>query len=261
MSTPLGDLLKGQMKEPATDEPALEAEAGTESVKGETAETPSADNEATKEKSDAMRQEQEGKQEGEKEDKTVPLKALTEERKKWQKKVEELERRFEAAQASTPAGQEEPEIDILENPKAFQSQLQQQFEARLLEERVNLSESIISNMYDDYTDARELFLEHAQRNPALVAEVRSSSNPALTIYQKAKEIEKLNSIGNLDDWKEKERARMRDELLKEMGKSPEPETADPAASVSDAKASSNPSDEDVAAGYKPTPLKDMFGKK
>ena len=105
--------------------------------------------------------------------------ALTDERQKRQLMEQRLGRR-----------EEEPSIpDPLDDPKGYRDALEkrqdERLQARLLEERLNMSRAFAASQHADYQEMEQRFAEMAQRDPRLIEAVRNHPNPAEYAYQVA----------------------------------------------------------------------------
>jgi hypothetical protein len=142
---------------------------------------------------------------------TVPLAALRAEREKRQR-IEQQLRQY----------QQNPQFD----PSVFHqdpSSIQHFVEQRLTAERFNLSRTMAAAQFEDYSDMEELFIEEAEKNPALRAELIQSENPALFAYQTAKSLQTLREAksGDLEKRLRSEiEARVRAEYEAKASKAP-----------------------------------------
>lgn len=109
----------------------------------------------------------------------VPLAALRAEREKRQRYETELQQ-YRQQQPFNP------EV-FHQDPRAIQSYVDQ----RLTNERINLSRSMVASIHADYEAMEELFVQEADRNPALVSQLLQAENPALFAYQTAKSLQTL----------------------------------------------------------------------
>jgi hypothetical protein len=116
---------------------------------------------------------------------TVPLAALKAEREKRQR----LEQQLRQAQTQ----QFDPSV-FHQDPSSIQHFVEQ----RLTAERFNLSRTMASAQFPDYLEMEEAFIEEAERNPALRAELIASENPALFAYQTAKTIQTFKEVRSGD---------------------------------------------------------------
>lgn len=114
------------------------------------------------------------------EPKHVPITALLDERDKRQafaREAEELRRKV--AEYEAKAAQPAPEPDFFSDPEGYLSKVQQQFEHRLWNDRLNTSETLSRRHYGDslVTEAATAFKEAAAVSPALTAELRNQADP------------------------------------------------------------------------------------
>lgn len=105
----------------------------------------------------------------------VPKAALIAERRKRQ----ELERQLAERQAQ----QFDPSV-FYQDPATIQAYVEQSTFNKVLA----MSREIAREQYEDYEEMEELFAQEAERNPALVAELRSHPAPALFAYKTAKQL-------------------------------------------------------------------------
>jgi hypothetical protein len=141
-------------------------------------------------------------------------KAMREEREKRQA----AEARLRELQApKTPV---DPWADL----PGYLNSRDQQAEERLFVERCNLTEEMARDRHKDFDEVREVFLEEAQKNPQLFAQLRQERNPAEFAYReglRARELKDVN--GDFSAYKSKLEkdieARVRAELEAKYGKS------------------------------------------
>lgn len=108
----------------------------------------------------------------EREQEMVPYAALKAERRKRQ----EYEAQLQQFQQ-----QFDPSV-FYQDPRAIQEYVDQ----RMAHSRVELSREMAMAQFQDYAELEELFVEEAQRNPALVGEMLQHGSPALYAYNTAK---------------------------------------------------------------------------
>jgi hypothetical protein len=116
---------------------------------------------------------------------TVPLAALRAEREKRQR----LEQQLRQQQTQ----QFDPQV-FHQDPSSIQHYVDQ----RMTAERFNLSRTMAAAQFQDYSEMEELFIEAAEHNPALRAELVQSENPALFAYQTAKTLQTLREAKSGD---------------------------------------------------------------
>lgn len=113
----------------------------------------------------------------ESDDVKVPKAALIAERRKRQ----ELERQLqEHAQKFDPQR-------FYQDPQEIASYVDQ----RTFNAVIGMSRAIVSEQYPDYDEMEELFVQEAERNPALAAEMRAHPAPALFAYKTAKQLKTI----------------------------------------------------------------------
>jgi len=111
-------------------------------------------------------------------------KAMREEREKRQA----LEAKLRELQ--TPKQPVDPWSDL---PGALKS-TQEQIREELFIERCNLTEEIVRQKHTDFDAVREVFVEAANTNPALWAQIRQERNPAEFVYREGLRIRELKDV-------------------------------------------------------------------
>ena len=209
------------------------SEAATEEVV-EVEETKGAEVEAETPEPEPAKAEDEtpASEDEEKESPTVPVAALTAERRKRQ----ELERRLEALEAAGKQETAKPDElpDVFADQDGFARALETKFASQLQNVRIETAQQIMRQMHDDYDEREAKFLEYVQENPAVTSDPKFKENPALFAYEFARKLDEYAEVTNLDAWKEKERAKLRAEILAETEKERE-NAAATAAKRSDAE--------------------------
>ena len=165
----------------------------------------------------------EGSQEGEKQEEAappaaeekqaqnVPLTALLDEREKRQKYERELEEMRRWRQ-QVEGQQRQP--SFRDNPEAVLSQMQQQQEQRLVAEKLKQSRFMAEREFgkDTVDEAYKYFDEHPQESQALLNEP-SPFHAAVEHYKRQKLLQEVGS--DPEAWREKERERLKKELMSE----------------------------------------------
>lgn len=82
---------------------------------------------------------------------------------------------------------------------------------KLQENTVNVTDAVLEQVMPDYAEMRNYYLEKAQQNPALFKNAGNQPNPALYIYQTAKQMKQIDEFGDIDTWRANEKARMEQE--------------------------------------------------
>lgn len=145
-------------------------------------------------------------------EKTVPLKAVEDERRKRQeleRKVAEYEAMFQQQKQQPPAEPPNWELEPSQAAQAMQAQIQ----TRLYQQAVYTSERILRQQHPDYDDAATVFAEVARNDPALAAEVFQHPFPAEFAYQHGKRLMLLREIG---DDPEAYRQKLREQVMAEL---------------------------------------------
>jgi len=112
-------------------------------------------------------------------------KAMREEREKRQAAEARLR------ELQTPKTPVDPWADL----PGYLNSRDQQAEERLFVERCNLTEEMARDRHKDFDEVREVFLEEAQKNPQLFAQLRQERNPAEFAYReglRARELKDVN---------------------------------------------------------------------
>ena len=115
------------------------------------------------------------------------------------------------------------------------------------------------SQHDDYDEAEAAFIEAANKNPALWAELRSHSVPAQFAYEMGRKFKAMQELG--DDptkWEEKIRAKVLAELKAQNG-TPDPTqpAAPPPGSLAEVPSATNRGT-DTAPWDGPAPLEDIL---
>jgi hypothetical protein len=117
---------------------------------------------------------------------TVPLAALRAEREKRQRLEQQLRQAQQTQQFDPTVFHQDP------------SSIQHFVEQRLTAERFVLSRSMAAAQFPDFLEMEEAFIEEADKNPALRAELLQAENPALFAYQTAKTLQTLREAKSGD---------------------------------------------------------------
>lgn len=174
-----------KVKEPEKPEPATEGEE-TEEPEGK-AETTTA------------------------EEKSVPIKALTEERRKRQ----EAEKRAEELEAKLTKIEPEKVPDPVEDPEGYKQYMEDSRHLDALKVKVSLSRDVMLDLKTDYAEKENVFVELARKNLFLVQQMNASPNPAKFAYQTA--VEHLETTKLRDPkYKETLKEEIRKEILAEL---------------------------------------------
>lgn len=158
--------------------------------------------------------------------KTVPVAALVDERRKRQA----LEQQLQEYQKP-----KEEKVDLFADPDRFVDDVNQRIKEVERTTRINLSREMVMSSKADYEEKETKFVEMAQQNPYLIQQMNQSSNPAKFAYDTAAKQLQVDEV--LSD-PEAYKAKIRQELLQELGKAPvaKQERAPSLATVSAVKA-------------------------
>jgi len=199
----LDDLLNDVEPAPEVSEPET-AEAGEAATEPEVSEP------EAKEEAETPEAKQEEAQSDASEDWTKA--AVLDERRKrqeYERKVQELEAKM--------AEQDAPKRpDVFEDQEGAFSHLQQTFEQRLHESRLELSQEMMRMQHEDYDALESEFIEMAKDNPALIQELQGERNPAKFAYETALKAREAAELKNVDEYKAKLKAEMRAEIEAEL---------------------------------------------
>jgi len=116
----------------------------------------------------------------EKEEKTVPIAALHDQRRKAQQYKEELE----SYKAKYDVDEEAP--DPAEDPEAYETYVKAKVEKELYEKNINASREKMMEDHEDYVEVEKDFMFLANRDQNLIKEMNDSPDPARYAYEKAK---------------------------------------------------------------------------
>lgn len=194
------------------------------------------------------------------EEKALPMhvvKAMRKEKNDWKEKALTAQARLDERERLE---KQQREIQNQQQPQGQQPEMsfQEQVEQRLFVERSNMSQLMAKQAYPDLDEKVEFFVEQAQKNPALVAEMKSHPHPFEFAYKKALQLQTLAEIG--DDpvaYRERMREQLRSELLTQPADSaaaPAQRAPLPPASLANAR-SAAPRSSDAWNG--PTPLENI----
>jgi hypothetical protein len=152
----------------------------------------------------------------------IPISALKDERAKRQAlevQLQQYQAYFEQAnQYQEPAQEDDPLALVIEQVRA---QVMPQFQQQALQMRVEMTETLARQKWQDYDDKVELFKEEAQRNPFLVQQVAAAPNPAEYAYNVASQIALARQYGSEAPPSRAElEAKIREEIMAEVGLNP-----------------------------------------
>jgi len=137
----------------------------------------------------------------------APIAALVDERQKRQAaetRVRELE-----------AASQQPAPNPIDDPEGALDHLRGEFSQGMWAIKSGLSRDMMSSAHPDYAEKESAFIEMAQANPGLVAEMHASENPARFAYDTAKNAQEYQAMQNVDEYRAKLKAELRAELAEE----------------------------------------------
>ena len=202
----------------------------------------------------------------------VPRRALIEERRKrqdYERKMVEFEAKLAELSKPQPPPQQQrqqpqPPPDPWTDPEGAMAYERQQRAMELYETRVILSEEMMSQKLD-YADAKRVFIEAANADPALAQKLVRHPIPAKFVYEEGKRLAALREIGpDPAAYRETLRQQLRAELEAEMGQHPSnvnPTPRAPAPKSLAGQTSAQPRDQNgrYVPGNGPASLEDLLG--
>lgn len=231
-------------EEPKEPEPTPEAEAAKPEQ-----ETPK-DDKAPDEPSSSDDSNVEAKPE-----KTVPIEALQDERRKRQ----ELANRLSALeQQQAESKRPDPEID----PEAAAEFDRQQNANAAFKMRVDMSQEMMRELHADYDEVEAIFMQEAANNPALQAQLANHPFPAKYAFHEGQRLQKLKEMGDdpvayIEQVKAEAAQAAKEAVIAEMKKT-QADAAKAALPESLAEAPSA-SEQEANKWSGPKPLKDLIG--
>ena len=150
--------------------------------------------------------------EPEKQSDSVPKSALLDERKKRQERESELK----AAQAQLQQYQQQPAPDLLDDQQGYADHIQQQVDSKIRNVTIQMSQEMMRSQHDDYDQVEDKFLEMAQNDPRLGAEMTAHPMPAKFAYETVKKAEQYAEMQDVDTYKAKVEAEIRAKLKAEI---------------------------------------------
>ncbi|MEW7987899.1 MAG: hypothetical protein AB2799_19100 [Candidatus Thiodiazotropha sp.] len=87
---------------------------------------------------------------------------------------------------------------------------------KLQENTVNVTDAVLEKVMPDYAEMRNYYLEKSQQNPSLLKNAGNQPNPALYIYEAAKQMKQIEEFGDIESWRANEKAKMEQEVNKRV---------------------------------------------
>lgn len=143
---------------------------------------------------------------------TVPLAALTDERRKRKALEDELAK----YKAEPEAKAEKPKRpDVFEDPEGAFDYVENSVSKATWKVRVELSQDNMRDKHDDYDDMEKVFVDLASKNPDLTSDNAYLTNPAKFAYKTAKAYVDNKKLLNPETAKQ-EREKMKEQIRKEL---------------------------------------------
>lgn len=193
-----------EVNEPTLDE-ALTGDEATESTEAESTAEQTTDETASSESEEPSPKE---------------LAAARAQANDERRKRQRIEREFRAELADLRSqlkgGPERP--SVLDDEDGAIAHIESGFNQKLLQTTIAQSQEMMRLVADDYDEMEDVFYEMAQEDKVLQQEMMQHPMPAKFVYETAKkklERDELTGDG-LEEWKQKERAAIKAEVLKEL---------------------------------------------
>lgn len=209
----MSDELEEFVKEATAPEETPAEDSATE-------ETPQPEPQADAETGDKAEPEQQAEAEDvpptsaepEKQSDSVPISALLDEREKRQQR----ERELKVAQAQLEQQQQQPTPDLLDDQQGYADHIQHQVDGKIRNVTIQMSQEMMRSQHEDYDQVEDKFLEMAQNDPRLGAEMATHPMPAKFAYETVKKAEQYAEMQDVDTYKAKVEAEVRAKLKAEM---------------------------------------------
>lgn len=101
---------------------------------------------------------------------------------------------------------------ISQRVQSVEQRLTNQFQS----DRLNLSEDLARQKYDDYQDKFQVFTQMVQRDPSIYQQMLSQPNPAEFAYRAAKRLQDIQEMGDPDSYRAKIEAEVREKIVQEV---------------------------------------------
>jgi hypothetical protein len=143
-------------------------------------------------------------------EKTVPLAALEDERRKRQ----EYERRLQQYERQQQPKQEKP--GFWEQPEQYLETVRNEARMEAIRGKLDITEDLARSKYQDYDDQLAVFGTLIQQNPNLLQQMLQARNPAEFAYSVAKNHATVTEAGSIEAMREKIRAEERAKIEAEI---------------------------------------------
>lgn len=169
------------------------------------------------------------------------------------KKRQERDARIKELESQLEGKKDIP--DVFEDQEGYTQALQEKLNGQLLNQKIELSRVMMTEQHSDYEEMEAAFLDLAEKNPSLTAELQQSSLPAKFAYETAKAHQELQQIKD-GSYKAKLMAEIREELKAEMVQE-QSKKAETASRIKSSLAKETASTSDKKPTFKT--LDDIFG--
>jgi hypothetical protein len=181
---------------------------------------------------------------------TVPVSALTEERRRRQ----EAEARVAALTAAPEVKDDDFWTAPVETTQKIVGQQAQQVQDQLRNIRYAMAEDITASVHDDFDQVRDKFVSlHAAGDPMALSigqQMDSQRNPARFMYEQTKKLEAVEKVGDLKTFEARIRADERARVMADAGKRPQ----EVPRSLNSEPSQATPDD---GQSFEPTPLENL----
>lgn len=144
-------------------------------------------------------------------------------RQEAEKRFNDLEQQIQTLQQSQTQNEQdlEPEPDpYLDTENYLKTQLekfQERFQTQNFETRVDISQEMMRQIHQDYDEVESVFVQAANQNPALAAQMMQHPNPAKFAYETGKSLKFQQEIGSDPEaYKNNLRDKLKLEILEEF---------------------------------------------
>jgi hypothetical protein len=190
---------------------------------------------------------------------TVPVAAMLEERRKRQ----ELEARI--AQMQQTAQPQVKDEDFWQSPVQTTQQMlgrtEQTVQQQIQNLKYELAEDLTRSQHTDYDEVRNQFVEKVHAGDpwavAIAQQMGAQPNPAKFVYDQTRRLGQLEQIGDLNSYRSRIEAEVRAQVLKELQLQSRPQAPVVPQSLNSEPSAALPSGHQ---GFEPTPLNNLFDR-
>lgn len=152
-------------------------------------------------------------------DKKALVTQAKDERQKRQNAVKEneaLKAELEQLKSQLNKGEDKSAPDVFEDQEAFSSHLEEKVTANARDQIMNVQRDMMMEFKPDYEEKELAFFEIAKENPAMLAQAKSSPNPAKFAYEQGSKYLQYKELQDVDALKGKMRAELEQEIRAEL---------------------------------------------